>query len=186
MSTQTKSMRKWLAMLCAGVVWTSGCFTGRAPAKPVINSIGFAHPVIPHVTSEAPMEPPPAMEFAPPVAPPRLATSHSVPARPRSASLPAAEQAAAEKSPEPTIAPEVTTEEMTTAKAETQHSLGVAEKNLTLARGRPLNATQQDLSAKVRGFTENAREAMRSGDWMRAKSLAKKAEVLSEQLAASL
>jgi hypothetical protein len=45
---------------------------------------------------------------------------------------------------------------------------------------------QEDLASKVRGFGDNAREAMRSGDWARAKSLAKKAEVLSEQLAGSL
>jgi exosome complex RNA-binding protein Csl4 len=60
------------------------------------------------------------------------------------------------------------------------------EKHLTLALGRTLNAAQQDLISKVRGFTENAREAMRSGDWVRAKNLSKKAEVLSDQLAASL
>jgi hypothetical protein len=49
-----------------------------------------------------------------------------------------------------------------------------------------LNATQQDLVSKVRGFADNAREAMRSGEWVRAKNLSSKAEVLSEQLATSL
>ena len=86
---------------------------------------------------------------------------------------------------EPTIAPEVTTEEMKAAQAETQRSLDMAEKNLTMAQGKKLNATQTDLVSKVRGFADNAREAMRSGDWVRAKNFSKKAEVLSEQLAAS-
>jgi hypothetical protein len=75
---------------------------------------------------------------------------------------------------------------MTEARAEAQHSLDVAEKNLNMTQGKKLNATQEDLASKVRGFGDNAREAMRSGDWARAKSLAKKAEVLSAQLAGSL
>lgn len=186
MSTQTETTRKWLAVMCACVACTTGCFTRRAPAKPVINVIGFAHPVIPPAATDAGLEPPPDLAIEAPPAPPQLATSHSMPARPRVAPAPAAEPAAAEKPAEPTIAPEVTMEEMTAAKAETQRSLDVAEKNLTVARGRQLNAVQQDLIGKVRGFTENAREAMRSGDWVRAKNLSKKAEVLSEQLAASL
>jgi len=61
----------------------------------------------------------------------------------------------------------------------------LVERNLTLAQGKKLNPTQQDLASKVRGFADNAREAMRTGDWVRAKNLSKKAEVLSEQLAES-
>jgi hypothetical protein len=75
---------------------------------------------------------------------------------------------------------------MTAARAETEHNLELAEKNLAPAGGRQLNATQQDVISKVRSFAESAREAMKSGDWERARNLSKKAEVLSEQLAASL
>jgi hypothetical protein len=53
------------------------------------------------------------------------------------------------------------------------------------AQGKRLNAMQTDLVSKVRGFADNAREAMKSGDWVRAKNFSSKAEVLSEQLAAS-
>ena len=91
----------------------------------------------------------------------------------------------AEKHAEPTIAPEVTTEEIRAAQAETQRNLDIADKNLLLAQGKGLNAMQTDMVSKVKGFAENAREAMRSGDWVRAKNFASKAEVLSEQLAAS-
>jgi hypothetical protein len=115
-----------------------------------------------------------------------LVISRSAPAKPRVAAAPAPEPALVEKPAEPTIAPEVPTEELLAAKAETQRNLDLAEKNLTVAAGKALNATQADLMSKVRGFTDNAREAMRSGDWVRAKNLSKKAEVLSEQLAASL
>ena len=157
----------------------------RAPAKPMMDYLGYGNPVVPEAATGATLGPPPDIAMDSPPAPPQLVTSHDVPARPRVAPTPATEPAA-EKPPEPTIAPEVPTEEMKAARAETQQSLDTAEKNLTLARGRKLDAAQEDLVSKVHGFTEGAREAMRGGDWVRAKNLAKKAEVLSEQLAANL
>ena len=114
-----------------------------------------------------------------------LVTSRNTPAKPRVAPPSPAEPAVAEKPAEPTIVPEVPTAELTAAKAETQHNLDLVERNLTLAQGKKLNPAQQDLASKVRGFADNAREAMRTGDWVRAKNLSKKAEVLSEQLAGS-
>jgi hypothetical protein len=185
MNARRDAPKKWLALLCACVLWTTGCFMRRAPARPVIDYIGSAHPVVPAAATDTTLEPPPdlAMDTAP--APPQLVTSHSMPARPHVAPAPATEPPV-EMPPEPTIAPEVPTEEMKAARAETQQSLDTADKNLTLARGRKLDAAQEDLVSKVHGFTEGAREAMRSGDWVRAKNLAKKAEVLSEQLAANL
>lgn len=87
---------------------------------------------------------------------------------------------------EPTIVPEVPTAELAAAKAETQQNLDLVERNLALAQGKKLNPTQQELASKVRGFADNAREAMRTGDWVQAKNLSKKAEVLAEQLAESL
>ena len=72
---------------------------------------------------------------------------------------------------------------MAAAKLETQQSLIVAERNLNLVQGRPLNAAQQDLISKIRGFIDSAREAMKENDWQRARSQAKKAEVLSKEFA---
>jgi hypothetical protein len=48
-----------------------------------------------------------------------------------------------------------------------------------------LNPTQADLAAKVRSFIADAREAGKAGDWSRARDLARKAQVLSEELANS-
>lgn len=185
MNARSGATGRWLALLCACVVWTTGCLMRRAPARPGFDYVGYAHPVVPAAAADAALEPPPdlALDAAP--APPQLVTSHSMPARPHVAPTQATEPTA-EKMPEPTIAPEVTTEEMAAAKTETERSLELAEKNLALAWGRKLNAAQEDLISKVHGFTESAREAMRSGDWVRAKNLSKKAEVLSEQLAADL
>jgi hypothetical protein len=51
--------------------------------------------------------------------------------------------------------------------------------------GKSLNAAQKDLESKARSFMDTAREAIRNGDWPRAQNLAKKADVLSRELAAS-
>jgi len=69
---------------------------------------------------------------------------------------------------------------------ETEQSLTVAERNLAAAAGKSLNAMQSDVASKVRNFISDAREAGRAGDWVRARDLAKKAQVLSEELVGSL
>jgi len=53
-------------------------------------------------------------------------------------------------------------------------------------RGKTLSAAQTDLVSKIRGFINDARAAAQITDWSRARSLAKKAQVLSEELASSL
>jgi hypothetical protein len=161
-----------------------GCATRRTPAKPVVNFIAVVHPVIPTMTSGV-MEAPPdvAVETLPEL--PTIAPPQPPPVKPHVATA-ATQEPSVDKHVEPTIAPEVPTQEVTEAKAESQHSLDVAEKNLSMTQGKKLNAMQEDLASKVRGFADNAREAMKSDDWVRAKNLSKKAEVLSEQLASSL
>ncbi len=84
------------------------------------------------------------------------------------------------------IAPQLTAQESAVAQQQTSQSLGVAEKNLESARGKTLNAAQSDLVSKIRGFIKDAREAVRIADWSSARSLAKKAQVLSEELTDSL
>ncbi|HXY00357.1 MAG TPA: hypothetical protein VEI54_05515 [Candidatus Limnocylindrales bacterium] len=185
MNTQTNETKKWLAVVCVCAVGMCGCLTKRRPTARLISPIVFAHPVMPTVM-EGELEPPPEEIFEPVSAPPPLAVSHSVPARPRVASQPASEPAHAENNEEPLIAPELTTEETEAAKAETLRNLDLAKKYLAQVSGRRLNAMQQDLVSKIRGFTQSAREALRESDWERARNLSKKAVVLSEQLAASL
>jgi hypothetical protein len=171
-----------LLLLCGCMACVAGCATRHTVAKPVVDFIAPVRPTLPPPT-QTELQPPPDLQSPPPEAP-EIAQETEQPAKPRVAAPAAPEPAEADK-PVPTIAPEVTTEEMVTAKAATQHSLDIAEKGLTMAQGKKLNATQADLASKVRGFADNAREAMRSGDWERAKNLAKKAELLSQQLAGS-
>lgn len=91
-----------------------------------------------------------------------------------------------EKMEAPMIAPQLTAQEAAVAQQQTSQSLGIAEKNLESAHGKTLNAAQSDLVSKIRGFIKDAREAVRIADWSSARSLAKKAQVLSEELADSL
>jgi hypothetical protein len=86
----------------------------------------------------------------------------------------------------PQIAPQLTAEETAAAEQQTNLSLSIAERNISASRGRMLNATQSDLASKVRSFVTEAREAAHVGDWTRATNAAKKAQVLSEELARSL
>lgn len=68
------------------------------------------------------------------------------------------------------------------AQQQTSQSLGIAERNLASVHGKSLNAAQSDLVSKILGFIKDARDAAQAGDWSRARSLAKKAEVLSVEL----
>ena len=114
----------------------------------------------------------------------------SAPPRPRVNPAPApptsVPPADAANAPEaPTIAVQLTKEELAAAQQETNQSLDTAEKNLASTRNKRLNAAQTDLVSKIKGFLKDAREAAQAGDWARARNLAKKALVLSEELARS-
>ena len=173
-----------LLLLCASSVSLSGCFTGKPPANRAPAFV-FAHPVIPATTSAAVVEAPPDItsEIAPA---PRLLTPRSSPPRPRVAQTAPPEPAVAQKPVDPIIVPELSADQLNSAKSETQHSLEIAEWNLSQTQGKKLNPAQEDVASKIRGFMETARDAMKNSDWQRAKNLAKKAEVLSHELVANL
>ncbi len=84
------------------------------------------------------------------------------------------------------IAPDLSVEQSNAAKSEAQHSLEIAEWNLSQTQGKKLSSAQEDVASKIRGFMETARDAMKNSDWQRAKNVAKKAEVLSHELVANL
>ncbi len=119
--------------------------------------------------------------------PGHLIPVRTAPPRPRASTPPSATAGTdAEKLNAPLIAPQLTAQESAVAQQQTTQSLSIAEKNLDSARGKTLNAAQSDLVSKIRGFVKDAREAVQIADWSRARSLAKKAQVLSEELAGSL
>ena len=170
-----------LVFVC--VVWCGGCFTKKASAYQ-ITPVVLAHPIVPPAQPIAALEAPPDIQLEIAKLPARVVTPRSAPARPKVATAPPAEPAVVEKRADPLIVPDLTPEELSAAKSETQHSLDVSESNLGRTQGKALNSGQQDMVSKIRGFMESARDAMKNGDWLRAQSLAKKAEVLSRELSA--
>jgi hypothetical protein len=80
----------------------------------------------------------------------------------------------------------MTPAESAAAQQEINANLSAAERNLEAVRGKNLSDAQSDMANKSKGFIADAREAVHAGDWSRARSLAKKAQVLSEELARSL
>ncbi len=171
-----------LLFLCAGVLCASGCFDQKRPA-PHLGPVAFAHPVVPAAMGSATLEDPPTIETESLETAPELAAPPSGPARPHVVYVQPAEHPVVEEKPvDPVILPELTSEQRTAAQTDTQHSLDVAEKNLSETQGKKLNEAQLDVVSKVRGFMEAAREAGKNADWQRARNLAKKAEVLSSEL----
>ena len=173
----------FVTAICALALVLGGCFGEKRPAAKVVD-VSFAHPVMPMDTMNGAAADPPEIPYsAEPL--PSLGASREAPPKPRVAPAPQNESRAIEKPAETVILPELSPEEMSTAKTETQQSLNAAEGNLARISGKSLNAAQKDLESKARSFMDTAREAIRNGDWPRAQNLAKKADVLSRELAAS-
>ncbi len=115
-----------------------------------------------------------------------LAIARSGPTRPRIPSASTNANARPTQQDIPQIVPSLSAQESASLQKEEEQSLSTAERNLAVTAGKSLNATQADLASKVRGFIADAREAGHGGDWERARDLAKKAQILSEELIGSL
>jgi hypothetical protein len=177
--------------LCATQI-LAGCAEHNRPA-PRFSAAQAVHPRLPsaavapppHPLTEESSDPVPELVLELPPTPPLL-TVREAPARPRVVPAPEHESSVASKPEPPVIAPQLAPEEISAARQQMISSLTVAERNLGRSHGKSLTATQSDLAAKVKGFIDDARNAGKEGDWTRARSLATKAQVLSEELVASL
>ena len=183
-----EQLRRRTLLCAAGVIlWLpSGCLSVRShrhvPAIPW-ETAARVRPRLPEKTSPAA-----GAESVPDLQPliPPPATLHSAPPRPRMPAAPAAETDSAEQVEAPVIAPQLSVAEASAAQEQTRMSLNIAEHNLSRAHGRSFTSMQADLMEKVRGFIDQAREAGREADWVRARNLAEKARLLSEELVRSL
>jgi hypothetical protein len=185
------SLRLCFVAVCVSTAILGGCAAAQKPraktfpwaatksVRPLpLTPVGTASPD--GTTDESAMEV--AVDVPPPPSP--LTTVQTMPQRPRIPAAPAAQTVASRPEP-PQIAPQLTAAETAAAQQQTSSGLEIAERNIAAARGRVLNATQSDLASKVRSFVSEAREAAHVGDWTRASNAAKKAQVLSEELAGS-
>jgi hypothetical protein len=175
----------FVGVLGSMAILLSGCAAQKRPAIPWSTAV-LVRPTVPQHPAEtgAAEEAAPDLRIEIPSALAPLAT-HTAPARPRT-TAPPNPNAAAGKPDTPQIVPELSTQESTSLQRETNQSVAAAERNLAATTGKSLNATQADLASKVRSFISDAREAGRAGDWTRARDLAKKAQVLSEDLVRAL
>jgi hypothetical protein len=180
-------------LVCCLCAWPfiGGC-SARKNTPNRWRGAGMMRPAMPATVAPRPrplpeesVDPVPELRLEIPPPPPLLAV-RSTPPRPRVAPAPTTDNGAAAKPEVPVIAPQLSAAESSAAQQQMTSSLAVAEKNLAYSQGKKLNATQTDLAAKVKEFVDDARAAARDGDWTRARSLATKAQVLSEELAASL
>jgi hypothetical protein len=186
--------RLWLVGLCVSAAVLSGCAERKVQAKTFPwSTVAMVRPR-PSAMLTAPSDQAADLEDGPEVGqiqldvsppPSPLAAVPSVPQRPRVPVAPSGQNTSAR--PEPLqIVPQLTPEETTAAQQQTNVSLSIAERNIGTTQGKSLNDTQRDLASKVRSFIAEAREAAHIGDWTRARNAAKKAQVLSEELARSL
>jgi hypothetical protein len=195
-STQPRAVSRCASLrfsvfgLCVAAV-LSGCAAEKKPKAQTFPwaTVKSVRPVLPNVvpsSTDATMADfLPEFELEAPPPPSPLAEIQSAPQRPRVATV--APGPSNPSRPEaPQIAPQLTAQEAAAAEQQTNLSLSIAERNIAASRGKSLNPTQSDLASKVRSFVTEAREAAHSGDWTRASNAAKKAQVLSEELARSL
>ena len=179
-----------LAAFASVALLTVGCAEKRPRTYPWATAIR----VRPRMPAPAPgYTPPPIVDESAPdlpwefSAPSTFAIGTRQPSRPRSAATqPPPENTEPVKTDAPLLAPQLSQQEIAAAQQQMNESISTAERNLSAAKNHRLNATQSDLASKVNSFVEDSKAAAKDGDWTRAKNLAKKAQVLSEELAGSL
>lgn len=189
-SSHTGAVRTFAILLAGGcALLIGGCSQRQVKAKRFPwSTFAYTRPIAPSAVTEEMGDSDLLSDVALDVTPPpsTLVLARDVPPRPRVPLNPAASSEGGSKPEVPQIAPQLTPAEANAAKQQTAQSVSVAEHNLGSADGKSLNPTQQDLASKVRSFLAEAREAAQRGDWTRARNAAKKAEVLSQELANSL
>jgi hypothetical protein len=180
------SARIFFSVLGSVAIFMSGCAARKKPAIPWSTAV-LVRPILPQrATANIVVDNPvPDLRFEMPAPPAPLATRIS-PARPRSVAPSTNQNTPVAKPDTPQIVPGLSTQESASLRQETDRNLSSAERNLAATAGKSLDATQADLASKVRSFISDAREAGLAGDWARARDLAKKAQVLSEELVGSL
>lgn len=80
------------------------------------------------------------------------------------------------------IIPGMSAEESNRERQETQDLLGAVDSDLKKLATRPLNSNQQETVSQIQHYTNVARSALQEGDIQRAHTLARKAQLLSDDL----
>ena len=179
----------YVAQACLGCVAIAASMTGCAERKVHAFSWKTAvlvrpNPPVPQAGSATAADLAPDIRIDPPANNGKLFVMRSVPVRPHTNSPSPSESAEAAKAT--ALVPQLSAEETATAKQQVADSFAIVERNLATTRRRKLTPAQSDIVSKITGFVGEAREASGQGDWARARNLARKAQILSEDLVASL
>jgi hypothetical protein len=169
----------------SAAILLSGCAEQKKTAIPWRTAV-LVRPIVPQHPPEAEDVEGAVPDLRLEIPPPTPLATRNAPARPRVAAPPTNQNATAVKPDTPQIVPGLSTQESVSLQRQTEQSVNAAERNLAATTGKLLSAVQADLASKVRSFVSDAREAGKAGDWARARDLARKAQVLSEELAQNL
>ncbi len=183
-------------LLCLVALAASGCRRNIA-VRAIPPSVASPPPSEPASQSAATLPPAETKPETPLPSTPDAADSASIaltpavkpaPTRPRPAPVEAEPpKPATEPEPQPPqISPELTPAQLADAQRRTSDDLRAAEGIVQLASAKQLNASQNDLYEKIKGFDNDAHAAITANDWVRAGNLAQKARVLSDELKKSL
>jgi hypothetical protein len=160
----------------------------QKPVKPKFIQVGVTQPPHEPFPQDAPVVPPQIDSPALPYFEPQMSSALSNPPRPpapRRVAVPTEPEPEPTKQEAPQISPQLSPEEKSHAQASTDADIKGAQQGLDTAAHHTLNPTQQDMVDKISGFLTQAREAIGVADWLRAKNLAQKAHVLSNELVRS-
>lgn len=86
----------------------------------------------------------------------------------------------------PQISPQISPSDQSQLQQQANQFAATAQQNLHHADGRDLNDAQKDMVDKIRGFLDQAQQAIQTSDWERAKNLSQKAYLLSLDLLKTL
>jgi hypothetical protein len=185
--SQSPSSAAVAGLFCLALV-VSGCAERRRPTLPWPTA-SIVHPRIPEASAtDATLSAEDAPDLRPALDAPVVsfpATSSVRAPRARTVAPPPA-IIQPSKPESPIAAPQLSAQESSTAQQGTTASLAAAEKDLAATHGKNLNAAQTDMVSKINGFMADARAAGTASDWNSAQTLARKAQLLAEELVNSL
>ncbi len=175
-----------VALLLVAIVGLGGCAERKAHAIPWATAVMVRpNPPIARGSSATGADDlAPDIRVEPPSNAGRIFVMRPTPPRPKGASPSGPDNSNGTKTG--LLVPQLSPQETAVAKEQVTESIAAVERNLAVARGRNLTAAQADMISKINGFVTEAREASGEGDWARARNLAKKAQILSDDLVAPL
>ena len=177
------------AQACLGCIAIAASMTGCAERK--VRTLPWAtavlvrpNPPVPRTGTATAADLAPDIRIDPPANNGKIFSLKPAPMRPRTNSPSQSEPVDAANAAN--LVPELSPQETASARQQVADSFAVVERNLAKTRGRKLTPAQSDIVSKINGFVGESREASGQGDWARARNLAKKAQILSEDLVTSL